>query len=50
MTWLTNPTARYVGAFLGVAVSQSNIPTIFSYQHNNIGEYCVQTYTSPFIA
>ena len=40
MTWLTNPTARYIGAFLGVAVTQSNIPAIFSYQHNNIGEHC----------
>jgi len=28
---------RYAGVFLAVAPSNSNIPAIFSYQHNNTG-------------
>ena len=37
MGFCTSNTTRYAGVFLAVASSNANIPGIFSYQHNNIG-------------
>jgi hypothetical protein len=36
MAFIHQPAARYVGVFLGVGAINANIPTIYSYQHNNI--------------
>ncbi|ORX90761.1 hypothetical protein BCR34DRAFT_301514 [Clohesyomyces aquaticus] len=36
MAFATNPAARYFGVFVAVGGTNSNIPTIYGYQHNNI--------------
>lgn len=42
MAFAENPGARYFGVFLAVGATNSNIPTIYGYQHNNIsGSFAV---------
>ncbi|KAF2187325.1 MFS general substrate transporter [Zopfia rhizophila CBS 207.26] len=36
MAFAKNPGARYFGVFIAVGGTNSNIPTIYGYQHNNI--------------
>jgi MFS family permease len=38
MAFAENPGVRYFGVFLAVGGTNSNIPTIYSYQHNNISK------------
>lgn len=38
MAFAKNPGARYFGTFLAVGGTNSNIPTIYSYQHNNLSK------------
>jgi MFS family permease len=38
MAFAGNPGVRYFGVFLAVGGTNSNIPTIYGYQHNNISK------------
>lgn len=38
MAFAENPGARYFGVFLALGGANSNIPTIYGYQHNNLSE------------
>jgi MFS family permease len=41
MAFASNAGARYFGVFLAVGGTNSNIPTIYGYQHNNLSKFTI---------
>ena len=41
MAFASNAGARYFGVFLAVGGTNSNIPTIYGYQHNNLSKFSI---------